>query len=1647
METTPLDGSEVTGADLWLPGFGPQEDPLLIEKLDSVQGNSPAVLSPAPAEEPKQSRCWELLTPSVFTDLNGEVTKFHANLKAIHLLRELEREGRMPTEAERRTLNRYTGWGGLPSAFNEDQSEPAWVARAQELRELLSETEHTSAKDSTPNAHYTSLGVIQAMWAIVERLGFRGGKILEPAAGVGYFLGGMPAEIARNSEITAVELDQISARMLKALYGAYGMNILQGAFEGTRLPDGFFDLAIGNVPFGNYKVAEMRNVAYQNFLIHDYFFAKALDLVRPGGLLVFITSSGTMDKQDDQVRQYLASRAKLIAAVRLPECTFRAIANTRVTTDIIVLQKPVAGHVLDESWMHVVSIPKDSEIYGEESYSYYQEWRMQSNEYFAKRHPSRVIGKLKLVDNGYDKSVGCVFEGDLEAALAGQVATFPGGVYSPAETVKAAPKRECRSLQTGDERLGFRVIDGKLWESDGKELLLVEASPAKAERIKGLVAIRDAARALIEAQSITESDEGLIPLRERLNETYDAFRSEFGGIHEKKNREAFRQDADWPLLLSLENVDEENGITSKADLFSRRTVGVTRRLERAESASEALFATLAETGRIDEARLGELLEKAGWEVLHELEEIGAVFRDPETGSWETADAYLSGDVKEKLVRAKASGPGYARNVAALEAVIPPDLAPHEIGARIGSTWIPTSDYEAFLKETFGDGGSVGQNTVAFSSLAGAWDVSPCWSAERSVAATQTYGTNRVNALTLFAEALNQQVPTVYDPDPRDRDRRIVNQKETLAAREKQQDLKGRFVEWLWSDDARAQRLVRVYNDGFNNLVERKYDGSHLVLPGFSNCVVLGPHQRNAIWRIVVSGKNTLLAHAVGAGKTFEMICAGMELRRLGKASKPCHVVPNHILEQYTAEFLRAYPGAKVLMASKDDLAGDRRRTLLSRIATGDWDAVIITHSSFERIPMSEAFMKEYIRGEVEKIEDAIRQMRAARRGNRIVKELARAKKQWDAKLQKLSRKDKKDDVLTFEDLGIDALFIDEAHLFKNLWRFSKMNRIAGLPNSNSERAFDLFVKSRYIMEQGANQSGLVFATATPIANSMAEMWVMQRYLQPDTLVSYMVDAFDTWAGNFGESVTALEVAPDGSGYRMHTRFAKFLNLPELMMMFREVADIQTKEMLNLPTPKVHRDTVTAKASDALKTYVKTLVERADKIRSGQVTSREDNMLAVTNDGRKAALDMRLVDFLGRDEPSSKVALCADEVHRIWAETTQSKGTQLVFCDLSTPTDDGRFNVYSDLKRKLVERGVPTAEVAFIHDYESDAAKAKLFKAVRDGRIRVLLGSTGKMGVGTNVQTRLVALHHLDAPWRPADIEQREGRIERQGNMNEAVSIYRYVTEGSFDTYLWQTLETKAKFIAQVMHGDTGLRSAEEVELAALSYAEVKALASGNPMVLEKAGVDAELAKLAVLKSKWDEQQWYNRQEVAALPGRIAWAEEQIAAFGVDIANRQDVSGAQFSMELEGVRFTDRLEAGKVLLKSLRGMKPGSTRTLGQFAGFALTARAAHRRLDGKEVVLHGKLEHSALAFATPERMIEEIELVLAGFEKALERKRGQLAESQRRLVDLKMELGKRFAQADRLTWLRTRQREIEESLGVTRGDMAAADESDLSEAA
>lgn len=1646
-------------ATMWLPGFVPDDslqvvpcftqtaEIIAFPSVDLVQVSVPVNEDDAPdlsvsvptvihASKPPRI-LWPSLDPVLHSKLRGDVAKFDANMAAVSLLHRLEADSRPPTEDERDVLNCYTGWGGIPKVFNPDQDEPTWKARAESMPEILGE-DYESAKGSVVNAHFTEVFVIEAIWDAVRRMGFRGGRVLEPSAGVGYFIGAMPKDLAEASEVTAIEIDRVSYRILSRLYGHHGVRTIAAGFEKARLPKDWFDLVISNVPFGNYQVPDDRNLPYANFLIHDYFFGRALEVTRPGGLVAFITSAGTLDKWDDQARRYISANAKFVGAIRLPSGTFSHLANTEVTTDIVFLQKLGEGEKASDDWIGVMEAPQEMC----EGYRrlFVSSWYVQN--------PDMLIGRMGQKSNGFGLANAAIFDGDVKAALTERIARLPEGVYAPrAAELSVNTRRDIRVAAPEFVKPGAYCLtpDGRLAVSEGHELLVIggSLSATVAKRIRGLMAIRNAARKLLHVQHATADDSLLGSYRLALNVAYDGFVAMHGYLHTKANKLAFKGDPDLPLLLSLENFDPESGTAEKADIFYRRTVGVVRKVERCASAEEALLVSLHERGRIDVTLMESLLGQDRAQFIPDMAGRGLIFQNPEFSQWETSDAYLSGNVRIKLEMAEAAGEEFVRNVEALKVVIPPDLGPGEIDARIGSTWIPARDYAAFLDHLLECDGCA----VEFGSEAGAWNVDVPWQGEKSVASTQTYGTGRITAGELFVVTLNQMVPTIRDCDPVT-DRYHVNTEETIAAREKQQALKEKFRSWVFADSERCERLVRMYNDQFNAVRLREFDGSWLSLPGFSEVYNLHRHQKDGIWRIVSGGVNTLLAHVVGAGKTLTMICGGMELRRLGMASKPCYVVPNHMLEQFAAEFLRAYPGANILMASKDDLVGDKRRTLLSRIATGDWDAVLITHASFERIKMSDEAMESFIEARVYEIECALMASKSGKRGNRIVKELERAKKIWLARLEKLSAKSKKDDTLTFEELGIDYLFIDEAHYFKNLYRFTKMTRVAGLPNSNSERAFDMFVKTRHVMEKQGGRSGVVFATGTPVSNSMAEMWTMQRYLQPMTLRSNHVSQFDTWAGNFGESVTALELSPDGGGYRMNTRFARFVNLPELMAMFREVADIRTADMLKLPVPKHHLETVTAKPTPELKEFVATLVARAEAIRNGEVSPSEDNMLAVTNDGRKAALDMRLVDPSSPEAQGGKVSQCADKVFGIWRETAAFRGTQVVFCDLSTPTDDGRFSVYHVIRAKLVEMGVPGAEIAFIHDHDSDTAKAELFKSVREGRIRTLLGSTLKMGVGTNIQTRLAALHHLDAPWRPSDVEQREGRIIRQGNLNEEVRIIRYVTEASFDAYIWQTLETKARFIAQVMRGDTGMRSAEDVELAALSYAEVKALASGNPLVMEKAGIDSEVAKLSLLKSQWDNQRWTNQRESATLPGRIEKIRERIGSVEADIADRADVRGNRFSMVIDGKRYIERSAAGEVLQRCYIEAKartrkfgnwtssPGEI-TVGQFAGFDLEVTIPTTADDGPCFILKGRRGYMAHHSDSPQGMVRVVENVANSLEGRLAEACDEMARTEKRLADILSELAKPFEKEERLTQLLVRQREINAALDLDKDNAGA----------
>jgi N12 class adenine-specific DNA methylase len=1654
-----------TAPSLWLPGFDPAAPALPrpaeqgclsvscepaepvevvhVENLSDVEHEQSiaAVRASwrvvATATEAAPRVLWPQLTRSDLEHLTGPSTKFEANLAAITLLRQIEAEGRPASTDDRQVLQRYTGWGALPASFNLEAADSAWAERARRLQAMLSAEDYESARASVNNSHYTEVSVIKAIWQAVERFGFTGGRILEPAAGIGHFIGAMPRNLAERSSITAVEIDRVSGRILKALYAPGGVDVRISPFEKTPLPDHWFDLVIGNVPFGKYKVADVSNRAYARFSIHNYFFGRALDLVRPGGLVCFITSSHTMDAQYDAVREHIASQAHLLGAIRLPKGTFAGIASTEVQTDILFLRKRQRAEAVEAKWLKLGTVP-DS-LRHPQCYERY----LPINAWYAE-HPQFCIGRIRRESNGYEEVPVAVFEGDLEAALAERIALLPADAYRPVAH-KAAPLRVVVPAEAGARPGSYRLHQGRVHRIEGGEMVDVhdQLNATQRARVTGLCAIRDHARALLDAQLADEGDGRLGHLRAMLNGTYERFVSRYGCLSTRANALAFRRDPDYPLLLSLEHYDEEADTARKAALFTRRTLTRVVEPSTAGEPAEALAASIQWRGRVDPAYMAELLGAPEAAVLEALAGAGQVFLDPADGEWKTTDDYLSGNVKAKLKQAVLSGSAYQRNIDALEQVQPEDLPPAAIEPRLGAVWIPALDVEAFIQQVL----ELKDCQVGYSAEAGAWSVKYGeWEARLNVKVTQEFGTSRMNAIELVQCALNVQVPTVRDRDPLT-DKYFVNPDETLAAREKLGLIKERFAGWAFEETERREKLCRIYNDLFNATRPRRFDGSHLKLPGFSRCFVLHPHQLDSVWRIVQSG-NTGLFHVVGAGKTAVCVIASMELRRLGFVNKPCHVVPNHMLAQYTAEFVRLYPNASVLMASKEDLEGDRRRELVSRIATGDWDAVVITHSSFERIRMSPRFSERFIKEIIHEIEMAVRAEKSNDRSNRIVKQLEAMKKNWAVRLERLSADQKKDDLLSWEVLGIDALFVDEAHLHKNLYRFTKMTRVAGLPLTSSERAFDLFLKTRYTMQlHGHAQRGVVFATATPVANTMAEIHTMMRYLQPNRLAELGLQQFDAWAATFGESVTALEIAPDGSGYRMHTRFARFINVPELMAVFGEVADIRTAEMLDLPVPKLRGGKpriVACPASPSLKAFVQTLVQRAEAIRNGDVKPNEDNMLAITTDGRKAALDFRLVAPLARFDENGKVAACVREVHAIWQRTTDFRGAQLVFCDLSSPKGGKSFSVYDDLRDRLIGAGIPEKEIAFVHDAETDGQKATLFKAVREGRVRILLGSTAKVGVGTNVQTRLTALHHLDAPWRPCDVEQREGRILRQGNECEEVEVFRYVTEGSFDSYMWQTLETKARFIAQVMKGDRGIRSLEDVELAALSYAEVKALASGNPLVIEKAGVDAEVAKLSTLFSVWRNQRYANESEVGRLPMMIEALEKKAALYAQDAARIEPQTMQGIAMELAGRRIVGPDAVGEALrglVKAARDEVRSASRMIerivGRFGGFDLGILAA-RGDETPNLYLAGYCLYNAEPYQTGPALVAALLGALESVGKHHADAEIQLETRRKRLEALRLELARSFEHEGRLTDLLVRQRELLKQLDLDKDESGSA---------
>ncbi|MEO6754371.1 MAG: DEAD/DEAH box helicase family protein, partial [Chthoniobacteraceae bacterium] len=1475
-------------------------------------------------------------------------------------MRKLDGENRAATDEEKRTLVKYVGWGGIPQVFAWHEA-PEWQPERERLKALLSTEEYEAARASTLNAHYTAPVVVSAIYDAVERLGFKHGRVLEPALGIGHFFGVMPEEMSVRSRLTGIELDPLTANIAKKLYP--DADIRAQGFEVAALVDGAFDLAISNVPFGDYKVTDPQ-FDERNFLIHDYFFAKGVEKVKPGGLMVFITSKGTLDKVNSSLRDYLHERADFVGAIRLPNTAFKQNANTEVTADIVFLRKlDVGQRPSGTAWLALAEhVNADGTAF-------------QINEYFA-ANPRMMLGTMAEDGKMYRGNEAALIpdERDLGEALRTAVAELPRGIYRMPEQSVGARSVEPVEILAPDyvKENAFVLHDGFIAIRTGPTLTPVTNLPDEsARRIRGLIKLRDAVRETLRTQLQHFGEDAVLDARRTLNLQYDHFISRFGAVNENANRRAFRGDPDLPLLCSLEDYNDETKKAVKTAIFRERTIHQPKTAQIAETAQDALVLTLNDTGRVDLARMEMLLRKPPEEFLPDLK--GMVYRNPQTERWETEDQYLSGDVRTKLGDARAAAatnPSYQENITALEAVQPADLAPSDIDARLGAVWIPPADVEAFAKALLGSDGV----TVSHAAAVGTWFIRGDYNARATVANTTEWGTARYSAIELIQDALNLKTPTVYDPDPKT-DAPIINAQQTEGARDKMEKIKERFKSWIWEDDARRERLCRKYNDEFNSVRLRVFNGSHLTLPTSSQQITLRPHQKNGIWRIVQSD-NTLLAHAVGAGKTYTMVAAGIELKRLGLATKPMFVVPNHMLAQFSSELLTLYPTANILVAGKEDFEASKRARLFSRIATGNWDGVIVTHSSFEKIPVSVETRRAFIDEQIYEIERAIREQKGER-GTRLVKELERVKKRLTAKLESLSADHKKDNTLTFEELGIDRLFIDEAHKFKNLFYVTKMTRVAGLPQTASERAFDMFLKVQHIQERNKG-GGVVFATGTPISNTMAEMFTMQRYLQMTALRRNQLQHFDSWAGTFGETVTNMELSPDGSGYRLQSRFARFVNVPELMQQFRQVADVQTAEMLKLPVPKMEQGrlvTVSAPTTPELKRFVDQLVKRTEKIKSGKVDPRDDNMLKITTEGRKAALDLRLVLPHVRDNPDSKTNQAVERIHQVWLDSTETKGAQLVFCDLSTPQAGGKkFSVYDDVCSKLLALGIPSDEIAFIQDFDDDTSKASLFKAVREGKVRVLLGSTAKMGEGTNVQKRLVALHHLDAPWRPADIEQREGRILRQGNQNEYVKIYRYVTEGSFDAYMWQTLETKCRFIAQVMNGDATVRRAEDVDAAALTYAEVKAIASGNPLVIEKAQVDAEVMRLTRLKKQHAESLYQMRYRLKGLADSVQTCEREIANIREDLRTRTSTRGDNFSMIVKKEAFTDRVKAGRALVFLAAAMKPfQSTKAIGEIGGFPCSL---HRFDERANLVIHGKAEYKANVSDSPTGSISSVEHAL-----------------------------------------------------------------------
>ena len=1527
--------------------------------------------------------------------------KFRQNVEAIRTLEKIESENRIATPEEQEILAKYVGWGGLADAF--DETKANWASEYQELKSLLSAEEYDSARESTLNAHYTSPVIIKAIYDAMERMGFSKGNILEPAMGIGNFFGMLPEKM-QESRLYGVELDGITGRIARQLYPNADVKIT--GFEKTDYPNDFFDVAIGNVPFGQYKVAD-RAYDKHNFLIHDYFFAKALDKVRPGGVVAFVTSKGTMDKKSPEVRKYLAQRAELLGAIRLPNTAFKENAGTEVTSDILFLKKRDRVIDIEPDWVHLCE----------------NEDGIAMNQYFAD-HPEMIMGKMEMVSGQFGMEATCT--PDTTISLSKQLEKAISHIEGSIDEVEFDElddelAREAIPADPGVKNYSYTIVDERVYYRENSIMKPVDVSETMEQRMKGMVQIRDCTQELIDYQ-LNEYPEDMIKSKQaELNELYDAFSKKYGLINSQTNKRAFNQDSSYCLLCSLEKLDDEGNFKGKADMFSKRTIKKAEVVTSVDTASEALAVSLGERARVDLTYMSELTGKSEEEVAKELARV--IFQNPVTEKWETADEYLSGNVREKLATARVfaeNRPEFAINVTALEGVQPKELDASEIEVRIGATWIEPKYIEDFMRETFEtpdylfDRNLVG---VQYSDVTGQWNVKGKNADRGNSLVNMTYGTSRANAYRILEDSLNLRDTRIFDTIEEDgKEKRVLNKKETMLASQKQEAIREAFKDWVFRDPERRQTLCAKYNELFNSTRPREYDGSHLKFPGMTPDITLRPHQLNAVAHQLY-GDNTLLAHCVGAGKTFEMIAAAMESKRLGLCQKSLFVVPNHLTEQWASDFLRLYPGANILAATKKDFEPANRKKFCSRIATGDYDAVIIGHTQFEKIPLSMERQAAMIERQITEIEMAIEAVKAEKGERYTIKQMEKTKKSLDARLSRLNDTSRKDNVVTFEQLGVDRLFVDESHNYKNLFLYTKMRNVAGIAQTEAQKSSDMFAKCQY-MDELTGGKGITFATGTPISNSMTELYTNMRYLQYSTLQKLGLGNFDSWAATFGETQTAIELAPEGTGYRAKTRFAKFFNLPELISLFKESADIQTPDMLKLPVPEAEYENVVLKPSEYQKEMVQSLADRAEAVRDRKVEPHVDNMLKITNDGRKLALDQRLINDMLPDEDNSKSTTCVDKAFEIWEETKEQKSAQLIFCDLSTPKGDGTFNVYEDICNKLKEKGVPPEEIAFIHDANTEKRKAELFAKVRSGQVRFLLGSTAKMGAGTNVQDRLIALHHLDVPWRPSDIEQQEGRILRQGNMNDKVKIFRYVTEGTFDSYSWQLIENKQKFIGQIMTSKSPVRSCEDIDEAALSYAEVKALATGNPYIKEKMDLDIQVSKLKLLKANHTSQRYRLEDNIAKhYPMQITALKERLEGYRADIqtyAAHKPVDKDAFSMKIGNRTYTDKKEAGAALIDMCRSAKqPNMAVTIGEYQGFKMSV-SFDSFFSKFTISLKGSLSHEVEIGADPLGNLQRLSNALEGMTGKMADVEQKLSNVEHQLETAKVEVTKPFAQEQEL---------------------------------